>query len=481
MMRNPGRPRILPCRQDRFRRFTWQFLVYEDICEVRQGRGTAVWAAVGLFCRGESMRNIYTVTQINTYIKNMFRQDFMLQSVLVKGEISNCTYHSSGHIYFTLKDAGGTLSCVMFRRYAAGLDFRLNKGDQVIIAGSVDVYEEQGKYQLYAHQIMQDGAGALNARYEALKKKLEEQGMFDEQYKKPIPKYIRTLGVVTAPTGAAVHDICTISLRRDPYLQIILYPAIVQGEEAPASIIRGIEMLDALHPDVIIIGRGGGSIEDLWAFNEEAVAEAVFNCSTPVISAVGHESDTVITDYVADLRASTPSAGAELAVFEYSRFLSDLRNYAGTLTDLMEGKTARLRRSLSDTERLLRRMSPASIVREQRMNLAHDTDLLRAAMDGKIKNARSTLSRYSEETLTALMEGRIAESKHQLSLAASMLDAASPLKKISGSYGYVTGPDGSGVPDPDSLQKGDLIRILMRKGVITAETVSVEKKEALHG
>ena len=231
------------------------------------------------------MRNVYSVSQVNRYIRNMFSEDYFLQSVLVRGEVSNCKYHSSGHIYFTLKDASGTLSCVMFAGRRRGLSFRMQEGDQVIAAGTVDVYERDGRYQLYADRIIRDGVGLLNQRYEMLKRKLEESGMFDELYKKPIPRYIRTLGVVTAPTGAAVQDIINISLRRNPYLEIILYPAVVQGEGAAPSICEGIRRLDAYGVDVMIIGRGGGSIEDLWAFNEEAVARAIFDCRTPVISA----------------------------------------------------------------------------------------------------------------------------------------------------------------------------------------------------
>ena len=257
------------------------------------------------------MQNVYTVGQINSYIKNMFAQDFLLSAVSVKGEISNCKYHSSGHIYFTLKDGKGTISCVMFAGNRSGLTFRLGEGMQVVVRGTIDVYERDGKYQMYAKSIEQEGTGALYQRFEQLKQELLERGMFAPEYKKPIPKYIKTLGVVTAPTGAAVRDIINIASRRNPYVQILLYPAIVQGEAAAESIIKGIHALEQKGVDVMIVGRGGGSIEDLWAFNEEAVAQAVFDCSVPVISAVGHETDTTIIDYVADLRTPTPSAAAE--------------------------------------------------------------------------------------------------------------------------------------------------------------------------
>ena len=217
----------------------------------------------------------------------MFTQDYMLQAVLVKGEVSNCKYHSSGHIYFTLKDSKTTMNCVMFAGNRAGLTFRLAEGQQVIAGGTIDVYERDGKYQLYARQIALDGAGLYYERFEQLKKELEELGMFAQEYKQPIPRYIHTLGVVTADTGAAVRDIIQITRRRNPYVQIILYPATVQGEHAAESIVNGIRALEALQVDVMIVGRGGGSIEDLWAFNERIVAQAVFDCSIPIISAVG--------------------------------------------------------------------------------------------------------------------------------------------------------------------------------------------------
>ena len=254
-------------------------------------------------------RNVYTVAQVNSYIKNMFTQDYMLQSISVKGEVSNCKYHTSGHIYFTLKDRSGTIACVMFAGSRSGLAFRMSEGMQVVVTGRIDVYERDGKYQLYAQKITRQGIGDLYARFEQLKRELEEEGMFAAQYKRPIPKYIRTLGVVTAQTGAAVRDIINIAGRRNPYVQIILYPAIVQGEAAVQSIINGIHALEDAGVDVIIAGRGGGSIEDLWAFNEEAVARAVFECSVPVISAVGHETDTTIIDFVADLRADAFRGG----------------------------------------------------------------------------------------------------------------------------------------------------------------------------
>ena len=258
------------------------------------------------------MRNVYSVKQVNAYIKNMFTQDFMLNRIYVKGEVSNCKYHTSGHIYFSLKDESGAIACIMFAGNRNGLGFRMQDGQQVIALGNVTTYERDGKYQLYAKEIILDGAGLLYEKFEALKKELGEMGMFAPEYKQPIPKFAKRIGIVTAPTGAAIRDIINVASRRNPYVQLILYPALVQGDGAAPSIVKGIKMLDNQNVDVMIVGRGGGSIEDLWAFNEEIVVRAIFEAKTPIISAVGHETDTTIADYVADMRAPTPSAAAVL-------------------------------------------------------------------------------------------------------------------------------------------------------------------------
>lgn len=419
------------------------------------------------------MRNVYSVSQINRYIKNMFSDDPFLRSVLVRGEVSNCKYHSSGHIYFTLKDASGTLSSVMFASRRRGLSFRMQEGDQVIVAGTVDVYERDGRYQLYADRIIRDGIGLLNARYEELKRKLEESGMFDEIYKKPIPRYIRTLGVVTAPTGAAVQDIINISLRRNPYLQIILFPAIVQGTAAAPSICEGIRMLDNYGVDTIIIGRGGGSMEDLWAFNEEIVAEAVFACRTPIISAVGHETDTVITDYVADLRAPTPSAAAELAVFSYEQFQRDLHLYEDHLTGAMGNRLNALRRNTESLRRELVHLSPASRIRDRRMFTAQCADKLSAAMERKIRDARMRADRM--ERLQNRMDRKLSEAAHRMKVYAAQLEQRSPVAKLSGGYGFVSDPLGNTVSSVEQVAPGSLLNIQLRDGKIETTVNSVRR------
>lgn len=397
------------------------------------------------------MQNVYTVGQVNSYIKNMFSQDFLLQSLLVKGEVSNCKYHSSGHIYFTLKDGKGTISCVMFAGNRSGLAFRLTEGMQVIVQGTVDVYERDGKYQLYAKNITRDGAGALYEKYEQLKKELEESGMFAPEYKKVIPPYIRTLGVVTAPTGAAVRDIINIATRRNPYVQIILYPAVVQGDGAAESIIRGIHALEKQKVDVMIVGRGGGSIEDLWCFNEESVAEAVFDCEIPIISAVGHETDTTIIDYVADLRAPTPSAAAELAVYDVKAFMERLSGQRTILNRALEQKLTYCRLRLKNQEARLKMNSPISQIREKKMWLLH-----------------------TEEQLMALMNGKTGECRHQLALYIEQLKGLSPLDKLNQGFSYVEDAEGRCVNDVNHVHTGDELKIYVKNGSLYASVTGKE-------
>ena len=397
-------------------------------------------------------QNVYTVAQINSYIKNMFSQDYMLRSVFVKGEISNCKYHSSGHIYFTLKDAKGVIACVMFAGNRTGLSFRLEEGQMVVVGGTIDVYERDGKYQLYAKQITLDGAGVLYEKFDRMKRKLEEMGMFAPEYKQPIPGYIRTLGVVTAPTGAAVRDIINIATRRNPYIQIILYPAIVQGDQAAASIINGIRALEQLGVDVMIVGRGGGSIEDLWAFNEEAVAQAVFDCSVPVISAVGHETDTTITDFVADLRAPTPSAAAELAVYDFAQLMEKLAAYSNTLNHAVQVQIRKQQNRLENQKLQLRYLSPVNQIQHKR---TYTMDL--------------------EGRLSGLMAGVLTHHHHRLALYAEKLKGLSPLEKLSQGYAYVESAGHRVINDVIAVKPEDMVRIYVKNGTIQAEVKEIDE------
>lgn len=401
------------------------------------------------------MQKAYTVAEINGYIKNMFAQDYLLNSVSVKGEISNCTYHSSGHIYFTLKDKQSVLACVMFAgNRARGLSFALKEGMQVIVAGNIDTYERDGKYQLYAKKITQDGLGELYERFELLKRTLEERGMFAKEYKKPIPTFVKKLGVVTAPTGAAVRDIISISKTRNPYIEIILYPALVQGADAAPSIVQGIRMLEAIGVDAMIVGRGGGSIEDLWAFNEEMVAEAIFNCSVPIISAVGHETDTTIADYVADVRAETPSAAAQIAVCEISRIEDYIENFRDTLYRDMCRVLDKNRSAVSMSKLRLEKCSPENKIRDKRY-----------------------YTMQMEEALKKYMKAALEESKYRLGLAAGRLNGVSPLEKLGQGYSYAVSSDGSNIKSIESVQEGDSLTLYVTDGKVDAKVVSKQKLE----
>ena len=350
-------------------------------------------------------RNVYTVKQVNSYIKNMFTQDFMLNRIYVKGEVSNCKYHTSGHIYFSLKDESGTIACVMFAGQRGGLSFHMREGQQIIVLGSVNVYERTGSYQLYAQEIRLDGEGTLYEKYQMLKQELEEMGMFAPEYKKAIPRYAKRIGVVTAPTGAAVRDIMNISARRNPYVQLLLYPAQVQGEGAKESIVRGIRMLETKNVDVIIVGRGGGSIEDLWAFNDECVARAIFDCQVPVISAVGHETDVTIADYVADLRAPTPSAAAELAVWDYRQLQGYLDECRLRMNRSMTGTIRINRLRLKELDVRLSYLHPRHKLQDQQQRLIELEEELRTLMRDRVKEARHRLAIQIEKLKKNLKSG----------------------------------------------------------------------------
>lgn len=413
------------------------------------------------------MAGVYSVTQVNSYIKNMFTQDFLLRRISVKGEVSNCKYHTSGHIYFTLKDSGGTLSAVMFAGQRRGLKFHMAEGQQVIVKGTVDVYERDGKYQLYASEIELAGRGDLYVKYEKLLRELEEMGMFAAQYKRPIPRYAKNVGIVTAPTGAAIRDIINISRRRNPYVQLILYPALVQGEGAKDSIVQGIKTLDAMNLDVLIVGRGGGSIEDLWAFNEEAVARAIFSCNTPVISAVGHETDVTIADYVADLRAPTPSAAAELAVFDYVQFQADLLARRQKLLREMGFFLDQVKGRQKQAELKIKLHHPQHVIHERRQRLADLEDTLNRRITELIKeDRRKTESR--KEWLAAAMNQRMEQDKKRLALISGKMWGLSPLKKLSQGYGFVTDRDGNRVESVKQTPPGCEIAVQVADGRLRA-------------
>ncbi len=400
------------------------------------------------------MRNVYSVKQVNAYIKNMFSQDFMLNRIYIKGEVSNCKYHTSGHIYFSLKDESGSIACIMFAGNRNGLAFRMQDGQQVIVLGNITTYERDGKYQLYAREIILDGAGLLYEKFEALKKELGEMGMFAPEYKQPIPKFAKRIGIVTAPTGAAIRDIMNISSRRNPYVQLLLYPALVQGDGAAASIVKGIEMLEKQNVDVIIVGRGGGSIEDLWAFNEEAVARAIFNCRIPIISAVGHETDTTIADYVADMRAPTPSAAAELAVYEYQALENYLNEQRLRLRKTLMQKMQLERMKLERYRMTLGYLHPRNKLREKQQLQVELEQRLRLAMDKKMNLA-----------------------KQKLAIRIERMKGLSPLEKLNQGFSYVASESGKVVKSIHHVNKDDKLTIYVTDGILKAKVEDTMKED----
>lgn len=399
---------------------------------------------------------VYTVSSVNEYIKNMFSREYVLSVIFVKGEVSNCKYHSSGHIYFTIKDASSQLACVMFRGDRKGLDFKLENGQEIIVGGSVSVYERDGKYQLYAKKIVLAGDGILSEKYEKLKEKLQAAGYFDEERKLPLPKYVKRIGIVTAKTGAAIQDMINICTRRNPYVQLFLYPAKVQGEGAAETIVRGIQTLDEKNVDVIIIGRGGGSIEDLWAFNEEIVADAIFFCRTPLISAVGHETDFTIADFVADLRAPTPSAAAELAVYDVRQALMELYEYKDRLARNILQRTEAFRERLEHVEDRIKYLNPQNQVLQKRQYL----------MD-------------MEEKLILYMKQVQKDKMHALAVLATRLDSVSPLKRLKNGYAYVSDEKGNSMDSVDRLNVNDRILVTFTDGTATAAVEEIKKHPAV--
>ncbi|SFP95846.1 Exodeoxyribonuclease VII large subunit [Lachnospiraceae bacterium XBB1006] len=398
------------------------------------------------------MKNVYSVSQVNRYIKNMFSQDFLLNKLYVKGEISNCKYHTSGHIYFTIKDEKGTINVIMFSGNARSLTFRMQEGQNVIVLGNVDVYEKSGQYQLYAKEVVLDGEGVLYQRFHQLKQELLEMGMFDACYKKPIPGYVKRVGIVTASTGAAIQDIINISHRRNPFVQLYLYPVLVQGEGAADSIVHGISEIQRVNPDVIIVGRGGGSIEDLWAFNEEKVAHAIFQCPIPIISAVGHETDTTIADYVADLRAPTPSAAAELAVFDIEQFQEQLRQYENSLLLGMKRLLTEKSNQLLARKLQLEKLSPMS----------------------QLQQKRQQVMEY-EDALTVAIKERMEQYRHRVSLLANTLDGLSPLKKLGEGFSYVEDQEGCAISSLRQVEVGQMLCVHVADGDLFAQVK--EKRE----
>lgn len=397
----------------------------------------------------------FTVTDLNRYIKSLISSDEVLSSVVVRGEISNFKPHPSGHLYFTIKDEGAELSAVMFRSDAARLAFRPMNGMSVLVYGNVDVYEKSGRVQVYARTMMADGAGAMAQAYERLKKKLEAEGLFSEERKKPLPAFPERIGVITAPTGAAIRDILNITGRRYPQAQILIYPSLVQGADAPLSLRAGVEFLNATDAcDVIILGRGGGSIEDLWAFNDEALVRAVADSKIPVISAVGHETDFTLCDFAADRRAPTPSAAAELAVPDRGVLLTKTNETATQLSRTMQKRLSMLQASLEARKQTLTLLSP----------------------EGKLERGRKELG-YISEGMNRAIAQILQRDQARLRSSIEQLGALNPLAILQRGYSAIKDPSGRMIASIDGLTVGQTVEIILRDGSAVAEICQTYGKD----
>ncbi len=401
----------------------------------------------------QMQREILSVGDINLYIKNLLQQDGRMNSVLVRGEISNFTHHSSGHLYFSLKDKTGSIKCVMFRSNAQRLQFQPGHGMEVLIAGYVSVYERDGIYQLYAEQMMQAGAGALHMAYEKLKTKLQAEGLFDAEHKRPLPFLPQKIGIVTSPTGAAIRDLLSIIRRRNPAVSVYVVPAIVQGKEGIASICNSLDVLYQQDMDVIITGRGGGSLEELWCFNEEAVVRKIAESPVPIISAVGHETDVTLADFAADVRAATPSMAAELVVPVQSQLKQELALRRHTLMQRYESylRQKQLRLEHLAQHRLLQK--PELLLQDRQQLLDDRTERL-------------------QQTMTYILQ----QKQQQMASAAEQLNALSPLNVLSRGYALCESDNGKLVRRANDVELGDTITVILEQGRLSASVTGREEE-----
>lgn len=403
-------------------------------------------------------KQVLKVSHVNAYIKQLMDKDFILKNISVQGEISNYKAHSSGHLYFTLKDDESTISCVMFKTHVQNLGFEIENGMKIIVQGAVSVYERSGQYQIYVRKIMQDGLGILYQAFEALKKKLSAEGLFREEAKKPICKYAAHIGIITSDTGAAIRDIVQVAKRRNPYIKMTLYPALVQGTDAAQTIIKGIAYFNQeKNVDTIILGRGGGSIEDLWVFNEEALARSIFMSEIPIISAVGHETDFTISDFVADLRAPTPSAAAELAVYDYYTLQNNLNQLELTLRQAIY-------RQLDLKKKRLELL---------KIQLSHQHPGL------KFERKYQYIVEL-EDKMKMLMANILRRKQHQVDLLEEQLKGLSPTQRLKEGYAYLSDLQFNKITSVNQLKDNDKVMVTLSDGhvVATVDTIEYNKGDA---
>ena len=421
-------------------------------------------------------RKVFSVIEITRYIKSKLEGDFVLRNVRISGEVSDCKEDKKGHIYFTIKDDAAVMSCAMWSsKRSAGLDFELEKGQHIVVTGNIGVYERWGDYRLYADKIEKEGVGRLFEELEKLKLKLRDEGLFDESHKKPIPRYPKKIGIITSRTGAVIEDIKRTAREANPYVQLILYPAIVQGADAAATLIRGIKRFEEEGVDTIIIGRGGGSTEDLWCFNDEKLARTVYSCRIPVISAVGHQTDRTLVDEVSDLSVATPTAAAMNAVPNLALAFNELDSFKDSITNKFKLRIDRMKSSIDKFEYAIRRQSPQMKLKEVRRQIENYSLSYNRLLSAKLDNYDRVIT-GSKQQLDRLMRAAYETFNKRFISITAEIEGKSPMKRLMGGYSYVENEAGENIRSVKGLKQGERLNLVLADGSVKAKVEEINKK-----
>ena len=421
-------------------------------------------------------RKVFSVIEITRYIKSKLEGDFALRNVKISGEVSDCKEDKKGHIYFTIKDDAAVMSCAMWMsKRSAGLDFKLEKGQHIVVTGNIGVYERWGDYRLYADKIEKEGVGRLFEELEKLKLKLRAEGLFDESHKKPIPRYPKKIGIITSRTGAVIEDIKRTAREANPYVQLILYPAIVQGADAAATLIRGIKRFEEEGVDTIIIGRGGGSTEDLWCFNDEKLARTVYSCRIPVISAVGHQTDRTLVDEVSDLSVATPTAAAMNAVPSLTLAFNELDGFKDSISNKLQLRIDRMKSSIDKYEYAIRRQSPQMKLKEVRRQIENYSQNYNRLLTLKLDNYDKAVTK-SKQQLDRLMRASYETFNKRFISITAEIEGKSPMKRLMGGYSYVENEAGENIRSVKSVKQGERLNLVLADGSVKARVEEINKK-----
>ena len=421
-------------------------------------------------------RKVFSVIEITRYIKSKLEGDFVLRNVKISGEVSDCKEDKKGHIYFTIKDDAAVMSCAMWMsKRSAGLDFKLEKGQHIVVTGNIGVYERWGDYRLYADKIEKEGVGRLFEELEKLKFKLRAEGLFDESHKKPIPRYPKKIGIITSRTGAVIEDIKRTAREANPYVQLILYPAIVQGADAAATLIRGIKRFEEEGVDTIIIGRGGGSTEDLWCFNDEKLARTVYSCRIPVISAVGHQTDRTLVDEVSDLSVATPTAAAMNAVPSLALAFNELDGFKDSISNKLQLRIDRMKSSIDKFEYAIRRQSPQMKLKEVRRQIENYSLSYNRLLSAKLDNYDRVIT-GSKQQLDRLMRAAYETFNKRFISITAEIEGKSPMKRLMGGYSYVENEAGENIRSIKSVKQGERLNLVLADGSVKAKVEEINKK-----